>query len=244
MTDDTFPTEIALQSLDRVAFLDPASGKAKTRKVQARSAIVVLGQDPYHRIFVLHAWAAHVPVPSLVEKMFEINDTFKPRVFGGEADALQTLFQEAVRLIAHDRKVQLPLQPITHSTRIEKEFRIRTTLQPVIAEGRLILRADQQELLAELEGFPVYSTVDLVDALASAIDLLPHKALRKQKDEQAMALAAYLRKTGAPASYIEQRLSQQNVKVPFSAHPLARIMAQGGVLRRPLPKHLQNGGST
>lgn len=238
------PTEVPLQSLDRVAFLDPASGKAKTRKVQARSAIVVLGQDPYHRIFVLDAWAGHVPVPTLVEKIFAINETFRPRVFGGEADALQTLFQEAIRLIANDRNVKLPLQPITHSTRIEKEFRIRTTLQPVIAEGRLILRADQQELLAELEGFPVFQTVDLVDALASGIDLLPNKTLRKQKDEQALAVASYLRKTGAPASYIEQRLAQHNVRTPFSVHPLARIMAQGGVLRRPLPKHLQNGGST
>lgn len=233
------PNEIPLQSLDKVAFLDPAGGKAQTKKTSARSAIAVLGQDAYQRIFLLHVWCGRVATQELVRMMFEINTNFRPRVFGGEANALQHLFQEAVKIIAKDRAEQLPLLPVEHSTRIDKDFRIKTTLQPVLAEGRLIARKDQHEFLAELGGFPMYPTKDIVDCVASAIQLLPQRPRRKQKDEEAEALAAYLRKTGASPQYIEQRCGDRISSL--SAHPMARIMQQNGVLRRPIPKHLQGG---
>lgn len=226
---------VPLATLDKVAFLDPASGKTQTRRQSARSAIGVIGQDDQQRVFVLYAWAGRVPVPGLVEKMFEVNKLFKPRVFGGEADALQILFQEAVRMIAHDRNEQLPLLPVQHSTKIEKDFRIRTTLQPVIAEGRLILQESQHELLAELEGFPAYPTKDLVDMLASAIDLLPNKPMQKERDSNNEALATYLRKTGAPAWYIERKCGETALsRNPIQAMLWAR--AQGRTLRRPIPE--------
>lgn len=231
--------EATLQELDKVAFLDPAGGKGETRRMSARSAILVIGQDQHHRIFVLHAWAARVPTQKLVESLFEINRNFRPRMFGGEADALQSLFQDAIKLIAHDRNETLPLVPVAHSTRLDKDFRIRTTLQPLIAEGRLILREDQHELLQELEGFPSFPTKDLVDALASACNLLPQKPLRKQKDDEANALADYLRKTGAPAWYIEQKCPTSPLSInPFAA--MLRAHQDGRRLRRPLP--FQRGG--
>ena len=235
------PDEVPLASLDKVAFLDPAGGKAQTKKTSARSAIAVLGQDLYQRIFLLYVWCGRVAVPELVRMLFEINTNFKPRVFGGESDALQYLFQEAVKIIAKDRAEQLPLLPVPHSTRIDKDFRIRTTLQPVLAEGRLIARKDQHEFLAELGGFPMFPTKDIVDCVASGIQLLPQRPRRQQKNEEAEALAAYLRKTGAPAHYIEQRCGDRITSLSVS--PMARIMAQNGVLRRPIPKHLQGGNS-
>ncbi len=232
-----------LQQLDIVAFLDPAGGKRpksnNSTQLSARSAIVVVGQDFYFRIFTLYAWADRVPTQQLVEKLFEVNRNFRPRIFGGEADALQSLFQDAIKMIAHDRQEKLPLSPIRHSTRLDKDFRIRTTLQPLFAEGRLILQENQHELLAELEGFPSYSTKDLVDALASACALLPQKPLQRQKDEQAEALADYLRKTGAPAWYIEQKMQASNATL--RANPIERMMrANAARLRRPLPRHLQS----
>ena len=242
MADATLDT--TLQQLDIVAFLDPAGGKrpqsAKTST--ARSAIVVVGQDFYFRVYVLYAWADRVPTPQLVNKLFEVNRNFHPRIFGGEADALQSLFQDAIKMIAHDRNEKLPLSPVQHSTRLDKDFRIRTTLQPLFAEGRLILQENQHDLLAELEGFPSYSTKDLVDALASACNLLPQKPLQRQKDEQAEALAEYLRQTGAPAWYIEQKMQAQN---RLRMNPVEAMMrANAAKLRRPLPRHLQNGGTS
>ena len=226
---------VDLLSLDRVSFLDPASGKATLRRVAARSAIVTVGQDHEGRIFVLDVFAQRIPVPGLVDKLFAINAAFRPRLFGGEADALQTLFQEAVKLIAHDRQQQLPLVPVQHSTKVDKDFRIRSILQPVIAEGRLILHDAQHELLAELEGFPSYPTKDIVDALASAIDLLPAQPLRKVQDQQRDALAQYLRQTGAPSWYIDQKCGP----TAFASNPVRAMMANRHRLRRPLPPHLQ-----
>ena len=228
-----------LEDLYRVAFLDPASSKKEqTKKMTARSAIVVVGQDPEFRVYVLYAWAARVPVPELVEKMFEVNRAFTPRIFGGESDALQTLFQDAVKMIAEDRGERLPLKGVPHSTRIDKDFRIKSVLQPVIAEGRLILQEHQHELIQELEGFPVFATKDVVDALASAIHELPQKPLQRQKHQEAEALAEYLRQTGAPPEYIRQRVPE----LALNQHPLAAMLHKAGRLRRPLPLQLQRRG--
>lgn len=225
---------VDLSHLHKVAYLDPASGKAQTKRMSARAAITVVGQDSQDHIFVLYAWCGRIPTNALVEKLFEINRLFRPRVFGGEADALQSLFQDAIKMIADDRGEPLPLHPHTHSTKLDKDFRIRTILQPVIADGRLVLSETQAELLAELEGFPSYPTKDLVDSLASAISLLPERPLRLQRQKEAEALADYLRRTGAPASYIEQRVGVPTLR----PHPLATMVQRAG-LRRPLPRFLQ-----
>lgn len=230
---------IDLTTLDRVAFLDPASGKAPTKRMSARSAITVVGQDHYRRVYVLHAWAGRVPVPTLVKQLFEINRLYKPRVFGGEADALQCLFEEALKMIAADRNEKLPLLPVQHSTKLDKDFRIRTTLQPVIGEGRLVLLASQHELLAELEGFPSYPTKDMVDSLASAIDLLPQRPRQRVKDEESDALAAYLRKSGVAPHIIEQQLQQRGGTTALRASSFASMLAERHRLRRPLPKELR-----
>lgn len=237
----TQPAELltSLADLYKVAFLDPASSKKQqTKAMTARSAIVVVGQDIEFRVYVLYAWAGRIPVPDLVTKMFEVNAAFRPRIFGGETDALQTLFQDAVKMIAEDRNEKLPLKGVAHSTRIDKDFRIRSVLQPVISEGRLILQEHQHELIAELEGFPVFQTKDLVDALASAIHELPQKPLVRQRQQEADALAEYLRETGAPAHYIERHVPQAR---PLSAHPMAAMLQHAGRLRRPLPLQLTRG---
>lgn len=191
---------------ERYAFCDPASGKKQRelKKISARSAIVVVAQDSMSRIFVLHTWAARVSTDELIEKMYEINDRFRPRVFGGEANGLQSLFQDAVIRDAKLRGKHLPLKKVEQPTTTEKDTRIRHTLQPVIAGGRLFIRDDMTELKTEMEGFPLTPFKDLVDALASAVRLIPPAVTRPEKRDELDRLLAYLRATGAPATYIEQ----------------------------------------
>ena len=98
--------------------------------------------------------------------------------------------------------------PITQPTKIDKFFRIRSTLEPVINEGRLFVPEHMTELLADLRGFPTIQHIDRIDCLASAVALIPSRPLPERRTEEADALARYLRNSGAPSDYIEKRVKE------------------------------------
>lgn len=200
--------EIPLDSLVKYAFLDPASGKQSIKRTRARSAIVVIGVDPWMRVFVLHTWADRASTMTIVEQVFKANEIWKPKLFGCEANAQQSLFAGAIRDQAMHRHIRLPLTPVNQPTKIDKDFRIRSVLQPVLAEGRLFMHPSQHELRVELQSFPMAPTKDLVDALASAISLAPTRPNRRLRDQEVEELAAYLRAIGAPPHVIEARVRE------------------------------------
>ncbi len=201
----------ALEDLtERYGFCDPASSKTKIKGTRARSAIILLAVDDLSRIFVLFAWADRIATNKLRDKIIEVVDQFKPRRFGIEANAMQSLFADLVRDAASALKGQrLPLTEVTQSTKVDKDFRIRTSLQPIIADGRLFLQPDQYELKEELKGFPMTFKKDLVDALASAITLIPKRRKKQLQKRSTDALAEYLRDSGAPPWYIEKRIREE-----------------------------------
>lgn len=190
---------------DTTAFCDPAGGKRMAlKRVRARSAIVVVGSDAISRIFVLHTWADRCSAGDLTERILRIQADFKPRVFGVEANAMQALYGEMVAREAKHKGARLPLLPVKQPTNVDKDWRIRTALQPVIGAGRLLIQPHHYELKTELTTFPMSTTKDLIDALASAVALLRKTPVPQARRDELQALLAYLRETGAPASYIEQ----------------------------------------
>lgn len=208
MADDATPKTLNDLS-ERVAMCDPSAGKSHLQRQAARSAVVVVAADAWHRIFVLEAWADRCSTPALVERIFRINEQFQPRVFGIEANAMQSTFGDTVAMLASERKIRLPRVPVYQDTRVDKDFRIRNILQPIITDGRLFLaETGQEELHSEIVSFPQKHEKDLVDALASACSLLPRRTVARQQAEDADQLAAYLRETGAPASVIERRMRE------------------------------------
>jgi len=192
------PTEarIKLSELpDRYFFLDPAANKKnqKLRRVRANSAM-----------------ADRVSADKLIELVIDICEKYKPRLFGIEANAMQSLFAELVERDAVKRLHRsVPIVPIHQPTNIDKDWRIRTTLQPVIGDGRLFLNRKDEKLKAEITAFPMSPIKDGIDALASAVALTPLRALPERKNQEAQALAAYLRESGAPASYIQETLAKE-----------------------------------
>lgn len=197
---------IPLRDLSQpVFFCDPAAGKKlQLKRVRARSAIVGLQQDAMGHIFVRVAWAERCSTDRLVDKIFEFNETYKPRTFGIEANAMQSLFGDMVSREARMRMRRVPILEVHQPTNVDKDWRIRTTLQPVIAEGRLGVLPEHVELRAEIKNFPMTPTKDLIDALASAIKLLPPVHTRVERDTEHERRLSYLRETGAPLSYIER----------------------------------------
>lgn len=185
-------------------FLDPAGGKQQVKKTRAKSAIVVVGADYMNRMFVLHTWADRCPTSEIYRKIYEINEQFKPDVFGIESSAQQSLFVDGVQIDAMMNQKNIPIVPVPMPVSISKEFRIRTIVQPVVKDGRLFMvKADHKELFNQIRDHPMSAVKDLIDALASAIHLIPKQPLQREIDRENEALLEYLRNTGAPPHIIE-----------------------------------------
>lgn len=200
-------TEVPLAALvDTVAFCDPAGRKRmELKRVRARAAIVVVGQDAIGRIFVLHTWADRASGGQITDHIFRVQDAHHPRTFGIEANAMQTLFGDMVAREAQFKARRLPLLPVPQPTNVDKDWRIRTALQPIIGWDRLFLQPEQYELRTELTTFPMNPLKDLVDALASAVTLLKKPTAPVKRRDDHDAFLAFLRQSGAPPSYIEEQ---------------------------------------
>lgn len=200
--------------LERFAFCDPAGSArgrvpARLASIKARQAIVVAAADHVPRIFVLYAWAGRLTTSDFRDKILTVYGDFKPRLFGIEANAMQFLFADLVREEAKARFGEaVRMIPVSQPTNIEKNYRIRTAIEPVLNAGRLFLAPGLTELETELRGFPTAQTKDLVDCLASVIDMIPKRSAAEQSNDEIEALAAYLRRTGASPAMIEQRIAQ------------------------------------
>lgn len=201
------------QLVYRTGFCDPAGSGVEGRMIkrgQAKSSIVVVGMDALARVFVLSSWADRCPTPRLVERIIESAETWGTNLFGIEANAMQALFADMVLREARILKKRVSLTPVQQPTRLDKDFRIRTILQPVIGTGRLFIQAGQRTLRTGLEGFPHIMIKDEVDALASAVNLLPQVSTKAERDGETERYLAYLRESGAPASYITQQAESLN----------------------------------
>jgi len=195
---------------EKFAFLDPAGRRKpeQLKKIRARAAIIVIAVDELRRIFVLEAWAEKASALTIRDKVFEINSNYKLRSFGCEANAMQELYAEMLMIEAKRQNLRLPMTEVYQPTNIEKTFRIRTTLAPVVGFGRLFLREDHHELYRELTTFPMCQTFDLVDALASVCAMVPPVSRTRHVDAAREAHATYLRGSGYPAHLIESRLNE------------------------------------
>lgn len=203
------------QLTERYFFADLAAGKPagqQLKRVRARQAIV--GVAPYYLksrrlLFTLYAWAGRIPTQEFKVKILQIAQDWRPTKFGIEANAMQSLFADTVIHEAKEKRVKVALVPIEQPTKIDKNWRIRTTMQPEIAFNNLFLQHSHTELVTEIIGFPIGSTVDLFDALASIVyHLLPKKATVRQVNDEKEALAEYMRLAGKAPWEISRRLGQ------------------------------------
>ena len=198
------------------AFLDPAGGKRDqpVKKVRARSAIVVISADTMNRIFVRHTWADRCPVGEIYRQVYAINALYHPQQFGVEGSAQQSIFADGLIIHAAEHNENINIINVQQPLSVTKEFRIRTHIQPLMPDGRLFMKQDQQELKDELVTFPMSNPVDLVDALASAISMIPKRLSLHIEDDERDAHLEYLRDSGAPIYYIEQVAARYENRKP------------------------------
>lgn len=201
---------IAPDRLYQVGFIDPAGSKnIHLKKQRSSQAIIILGSDGLHT-FVLEAWKDRVKTDKLVEQIFSYAERYPNlKRFGCEDNAMQELFASTTIMLAKDRGVRIPIEGVTQPTRVEKTMRIRMQLQPLLAYGRLFIREDMDELRQAIITFPQcpLNYLDLVDALASAVKLLPGRSIQKDRDQTLSGLAQYLSKAGVSPEVARQRMA-------------------------------------
>lgn len=203
--------KIDITALEHYAFADlAAKGKGRVlRKQAARQAIVVIAADwlSLPRIFVRFAWAGKETTTDFRARILSTAETYTPRRFGLESNGMQVLFGDLVRSKAREDGITTRFIPIYQPTTVDKDYRIRTIIEPVINEGRLIIPGDLLDLRTEIRGFPTAHRKDLIDALASAVALVPKRASAQDKNDEIEDLASYLRKSGTPVHIIETRIA-------------------------------------
>ena len=197
----------------RYLWLDPASGKrdAALRSVRARSAMVVIGASLDQKVFVLDAWAKRTGTAELARVFVDMCQKWGPVVAGFEDMGQQSLLWDPIMQESDARGVIVPLSPFKINTKVEKNWRIRTTLQPLIGHGRLLINHELLELKSEITQFPMSNMKDMIDALAGACSLLPPPKLREKSRGEDADLVRYLQDTGVPLTEVGDALSRTDV---------------------------------
>ena len=192
----------------RYMWLDPASGKRdeRLRSARARSAIVVVGRAMDEKVFVLDAWAKRAGTQEIARVFVDIFQKWGPVVAGYEDMGQQSLLVDPLYQEANQRGLVLPLSAVKVNTKVDKNWRIRSVLQPLIGHGRLLINADLLELKQEIVNFPMSNLKDLIDAAAGACSLIPPARTTGQQSQEQRELARNLLESGASPSEIEDAL--------------------------------------
>ena len=155
---------------DILGMCDPASGKLTSGGAQ--HAIVIVGQSEDGKAFVLDEWAERTDSTILVREMFRLNNVWRCRRFGLESVGQQNLFFQSTVREADMRRERIALVPIDQPTTQDKEFRITSTIQKWMHNGLLYVNENCKTCLRQLERYPTGLLCDVVDALASALNML------------------------------------------------------------------------
>lgn len=155
---------------DIIGMADPASGKLTAGGAQ--HAIVIVGQAEDGKAFMLDEWAERTSSDVLVRQIFTLNSRWRCRRFGLESVGQQNLFFQSTVREADMRRERIALVPIDQPTTQDKEFRITSTIQKWCHNGLLFVNETCTGTLRQLERYPAGLLCDLVDALASALNML------------------------------------------------------------------------
>lgn len=202
--------EIELRYLEIYAFADLAAGKeAKAKHRTARQVITVGARDWLDRWFFIYIWAGRETANDFKKKILDVQEMYKPRIFGLEANGMQVLFGSLIREEAKLRcSGRVKMIPFYQPTNVDKDYRIRTGLQPLIEQGRLFILPELTDAWIELRVFPTAATKDIVDAMETTIRLAPKRPIGKRNDAEKEQYARYLRGTKMPAHMIERKLAE------------------------------------
>ncbi len=166
------PVQFSLSDCDIITCYDPGRTREQQYGKSARNAIVTTACTPDYRVCVLRYWAKRAGLQEIYEEIKEHVRLFKPRCIGVEDVAVQIAIGDAFELLSRAEGFRLPpIEPVRPDTRINKHFRIKTSLQKVGPYGKLWILKDSYDLKSEWAAFPKGRTIDIIDTLSYNIML-------------------------------------------------------------------------
>jgi len=163
--------------LNKFVALDPAFGEKAENDY---SAMICVGVDPKNSWYILDIWRDKVNPKALIDKILEWDYIHKPHTFAIESTAFQRVIQYYLQDEMRKQRHNIPIKELTHTTR-SKEDRIRA-LGPFYGRGTVFHNRHQplnMYLDDELRRFPRGKNDDLIDALASIVEVaFPPKTMQ------------------------------------------------------------------
>ena len=163
----------------RFGFIDPAIGQEKHHDY---TGIVVIDVDTDGVWYVRVAARYRLTPTEIVDKMFELQDTWGLKALGVESQA----YQEALLYILSEKMRRdnriLPVTGIKR-THISKQTRI-LALVPRFEWGRLLISQGMTDFEDEYGSFPRGAHDDLLDALSSLEDIVFYPQKEQTRLEQ------------------------------------------------------------
>lgn len=170
-------TDIRGKEMTKILTIDPA---ISTEKSADYTAMVVSGVDIFGNIFILDVWRGKVQPSDLINKIFELCETWHPNQVGIETVAYQKALAYSIREQMQVKRRYLPIVEVQPHERT-KDQRIKG-LQPLY-ENRKIFHPDNHRLKfffeQELIEFPRGGHDDMIDAFSYALDFL-HPPVKKR----------------------------------------------------------------
>lgn len=155
------------KNLDIYCFWDIAIGKNKRADY---NAIVTVGRDRTTGIiYVIDAWQDKIPMHKALEVAFQKILQYKPKMFGVET--IQAQFE--MYRVLKERCLQAGIfstRVISVNPKAKKEDRIEL-LEVPIENSYIQFNKGHRALIEQLELFPSLDNDDLIDALASVVDM-------------------------------------------------------------------------
>jgi predicted phage terminase large subunit-like protein len=149
-----------LSDLDITCTVDPAPAE----KVNSdRNAVTTVGTSPKNQAIVLDAWGKRCTPLVLIQKLFQVNRRFRPRVYGIEDVNYQKALKHFLRQAAGEAGLYFNVVPVKPGGKDKVHIR---GLQPIMATGRLYIHPTQNILRNEAADYPLGEHDDVLDSLA------------------------------------------------------------------------------
>lgn len=163
------------------------------------AALVTAGMDIHGNIYVRHVLRQKMTYSQIIDNMFHLYLKFKPKEIALETVATQKSIQYMLNDEQKRRGVFLPVKEIKSRTK-SKEERIRA-LAPYYEFGRIFHVREcpqREELEYELLHFPKGKHDDVIDALATVLEIARPGGLKQARQEKLKPKLKVLLKPRSP----------------------------------------------
>lgn len=159
------------KGLSHTMTIDPA---ATVKNRSDYTAIIVVGTDVEGTSYVVDYIRERLTPDAILNSLFKLYEKYTPHTIGIETVGFQQLLKYIFELECRKRKIYPNIQELKLDVSDKgrnKRFRIES-LQPWFAKKRLFISPKQKELESELIAFPIGKHDDLIDALASQLEII------------------------------------------------------------------------